>query len=124
MIDDKLKKREQFIQAKKIIKTLIFDLEQYFNLVDFETLKEHISEARQFLKDNEKKLLKYITRHIADLTEWDSGALQLWEDSTGNELVDIEWADSVSAFNLQKVLNLICEKGNVTKSELVDECLV
>lgn len=68
-------------------------------------------------------VLKYITRHITDLTEWDCGALQIWKDTKGNKLVDIEWCDGVSAFNLDKVLNLIKEKGNVTKSELVDVCL-
>ena len=70
-----------------------------------------------------KKLLKYITKHITDLTEWDCGALEIWNDAESNKLVDIEWADGVAAFNLQKVLNLIDEKGNVTKSELVDKCL-
>lgn len=71
----------------------------------------------------EKNNCSFINSHIKDLTEWDCGALQIWNDSNGNTLVDIEWADGVSAFDLQKVLNLICEKGSVTKSELVDECL-
>lgn len=44
-------------------------------------------------------------------------------EEKGVDVVDIEWADGVSAFDLVKVLNLIKEKGNVTKSELVDECL-
>lgn len=70
-----------------------------------------------------KKILKYITKHITDLTEWECGALQIWKDSEGNKLVDIEWADGVSAFNFSKVINLIKEKGNVTKSELVEYCL-
>ena len=70
-----------------------------------------------------KRILKYITKHIIDLTEWDCGALQIWKDTKGNKLVDIEWCDGVSAFDLHKVLNLIKEKGNVTKSELCDECL-
>lgn len=70
-----------------------------------------------------EKLLKYITKHIIDLTEWDCGALEIWNDGQGNKVVDIEWTDGVSAFNLQKVLKLIDAKGNVTKHELVDECL-
>lgn len=70
-----------------------------------------------------KEVLEYITKHITDLTKWDCGALQIWEDSNGNKLVDLEWCDGVSAFYLDKVLNLIKEKGNVTKKELVDECL-
>jgi hypothetical protein len=64
-------------------------------------------------------LLPFINNHIEDLTEWDTGALQVREEN----VVDIEWADGVSAFDLEKVLNLIKEKGNITKSELVDECL-
>ena len=70
-----------------------------------------------------KNILKYITKHITDLNKHDCGALQIWTDSKGNKLVDIEWSDGVSAFNLDKVLNLVKEKGNVTKSELVEYCL-
>lgn len=70
-----------------------------------------------------KKALKYITNHITDLSEYDCGALQIWKDNKGNKLVDIEWCDGVSAFYLDKVLNLIKEKGSVTKSELVEYCL-
>ena len=51
------------------------------------------------------------------------GAFNIWEDSKGEELVDIEWADGISTFNLKKVLGLLKRKGKVTKSELVDECL-
>lgn len=73
------------------------------------------------------EIRSYITERITDLKEYDCGALQVWEDSNGNKLVDIEWCDSVSdfvsAFDLAKVLNLIKEKGNVTKSELIDACL-
>lgn len=65
----------------------------------------------------------YINSRITDLYESDCGAFNIWEDSEGNDLVDIEWADNVSAFNLKKVLDLIERKGKVTKSELVDECL-
>ena len=75
------------------------------------------------VREEVKNTFPFINSHIKDLTEWDTGALQVWKDSKGNELVDIEWSDGVSAFDLQKVLNLICEKGSVTKSELVDECL-
>ena len=55
----------------------------------------------------DEEILKYITKHITDLTEWDCGALQIWEDSKGNKLVDIEWCDGVSAFDFQKVMKLI-----------------
>lgn len=68
-------------------------------------------------------LLKYITKHISNLAEEDWGATNIWTDSNGNELVDIEWADGISAFHLDKVLKLIEEKGPVTKAELVDNCL-
>ena len=71
----------------------------------------------------DEEVLSYITEHITDLKKHDCGALQVWEDSNGNKLVDIEWCDGVSAFDLTKVLNLIKERGNVTKSELVDICL-
>lgn len=70
-----------------------------------------------------EEILNYITEHITDLKEHDCGALQVWKDSKGNKLVDIEWCDGVSAFDLGKVMSLIKEKGNVTKSELVDMCL-
>lgn len=70
-----------------------------------------------------KKILKYITKHISNLNEYDCGAIHIWKDSNGNKLVDIEWNDGVSAFDLNKVLRLIKEKGSVTKSELVEECL-
>ena len=74
------------------------------------------------VREEARNTLKFVTSHIADLNEWDTGALQVREEN-GEAVVDIEWADGVSAFNLQKTLNLICEKGNVTKSELVDGCL-
>ncbi len=76
------------------------------------------------VREEVKNTFPFINSHITDLTELDLGAIEVWKGSKGDELVDIEWADGVSAFNLQKVLNLICEKGSVTKSELVDECLV
>ena len=66
--------------------------------------------------------LKYITKHISNLHPHDCGAINIWE-SDGVKLVDIEWSDGVSAFNLDKVLNLIKEKGTVTKSELIEYCL-
>lgn len=71
----------------------------------------------------QEEVLTYITKHITNLSKWDCGALQIWTDSEGNKLVDLEWCDGVSAFNFDKVLNLIKEKGNVTKQELVDVCL-
>ena len=70
-----------------------------------------------------KNILKYITKHIIDLNKHDCGAFHIWKDNEGNKLVDIEWCDGVSAFNLDKVLNLVKKKGNVTKSELVEYCL-
>lgn len=68
-------------------------------------------------------ILKHITQHISDLTEEDLGAINVWTDNNGNELVNIEWSDGVSSFYLDKVLKLIEEKGNVTKADLVDNCL-
>lgn len=73
--------------------------------------------------DARVRTFDYINSRITDLHENDCGAFNIWEDSEGEDLVDIEWADGVSAFNLKKVLDLIKRKGKVTKSELVDECL-
>ena len=73
------------------------------------------------MKD-EEEICSFINSHIKDLNEEDQLAYQVREEN-GVDVVDIEWADGVSAFNLQKVLNLICERGSVTKSELIDECL-
>lgn len=67
--------------------------------------------------------LKHITSHIKDLSDWDCGAIQIWEDDRGTKLVDIEWCDGVSAFKYDKVMALIKRKGMVTKSEIVEECL-
>ena len=75
------------------------------------------------MNKEEKDICSFISSHITDLNEWDCGALQIWKDSKGNELVDIEWADGVSAFNFSKVMKLIEEKGSVTKSEIVEYCL-
>ncbi len=69
-----------------------------------------------------KNKLKYITKHISNLHPTDCGAINIWE-SDGVKLVDIEWSDGVSAFVLEDVLQLIKEKGSVTKSELIDYCL-
>lgn len=73
--------------------------------------------------DTNIRTFNYINSRITDLYENDCGAFNIWKDSEGSDLVDIEWADGVSAFNLKKVLGLIERKGKVTKSELVDECL-
>lgn len=70
-----------------------------------------------------KNILKHITESIIDLGEHDCGAIQIWKNDDGKKLVDIEWCDGVSAFDLEKVLNLIKEKGKVKKSEIVEECL-
>ena len=74
------------------------------------------------VREEVKSTFNFINRNIKDLNEDDGGAYQVREEN-GVDVVDIEWGDGVSAFNLQKVLNLICEKDSVTKSELVDECL-
>lgn len=74
------------------------------------------------MSDKQKNIYSFINSHIKDLASWDIGACHLWKDNR-KKLVDIEWADGVSAFDLNKVLNLIKEKGDVTKSELVDKCL-
>ena len=76
------------------------------------------SEVREEVKNS----CSFINSHIKDLNEEDQLAYQVREEN-GVDVVDIEWATGVSTLNLQKVLNLICEKGSVTKSELVDECL-
>ena len=72
---------------------------------------------------NVNSICHFINSSIVDLHKHDCGAFNIWEGSKGEALVDIEWADGVSAFNLKKVLNLIKRKSKVTKSELVDECL-
>lgn len=69
------------------------------------------------------RTFNYINSRIINLYENDIGAFNIWEDSKGEDLVDIEWADGISTFNLKKVLGLLKRKGKVTKSELVDECL-
>jgi hypothetical protein len=74
------------------------------------------------IREEVKGTLEFITSHITDLEESDCGALQVWNDN-GRNVVDLEWCDGVSAFDLEKVLNLIHEKGSVTKAELCDECL-
>lgn len=74
------------------------------------------------MAENEDALFRFINEHIKDLYEDDGGAFFIWE-SEGHLLVDIEWADGVSAFNLLKVLELINNKGIVTKKEIVDYCL-
>lgn len=67
-------------------------------------------------------LFRFINEHIKDLNEWDCGAIFVWK-SEERLLIDIEWADGVSSFNLFKVLELINNKGTVTKEEIVDYCL-
>ena len=74
------------------------------------------------VREEVRNTLEFITSHIKDLSEYDIGAYQVREEN-GVDVVDIEWNDGVSAFDLQKVLNLICEKESATKNELVDECL-
>lgn len=69
------------------------------------------------------RTFNYINSRIINLYENDIGVFNIWEDSKGEDLVDIEWTDGISTFNLKKVLGLLKRKGKVTKSELVDECL-
>lgn len=71
----------------------------------------------------QKEFLDYITNHITDLNKNDCGALQIWKDSNGNKLIDIEWCDGVSAFDFDKVMTLLKERNYVTKKELVEYCL-
>lgn len=68
----------------------------------------------------EDVLFRFINEHIKDLYEEDWGFV--WK-SEEHLLVDIEWADGVSSFNLLKVLELINNKGMITKKEIVDYCL-
>lgn len=75
------------------------------------------------VREEVKNTFPFINSHIKDLTDWNSSVLHVREEN-GVDVVDIEWGVSVFTFDLQKVLNLICEKGSVTKSELIDECLV
>jgi hypothetical protein len=70
----------------------------------------------------EDVLFRFINEHIKDLYEEDCGAI-LIRESKGHLLVDIEWADGVSSFNLFKVLELINNKGMISKKEIVDYCL-
>ena len=72
--------------------------------------------------EDENALFRFINEHIKDLYEEDCGAVFIHEYEK-HLLVDIEWADGVSAFNLFKVLELINNKGTVTKKEIVDYCL-
>ncbi len=72
---------------------------------------------------DKKATFKKINKAIVDLSSYDCGAYNIWKNDSGEVLVDIEWADGVSAFNLLKVLGLISLKGIVTKSELVEYCL-
>lgn len=74
--------------------------------------------------EDEDALFRFINEHIKDLYEGDCGAIFVWKSESEDKLrVDIEWADGVSAFNLFKVLELINNKGTVTKKEIVDYCL-
>jgi hypothetical protein len=82
-----------------------------------------MSKSYIFSRFHRKALLKEITNAITDLHKNDCGAINIWESSDGTTLVDIEWADGVSAFNLAEVLSLIRKQGKVTKHELVEYCL-
>jgi len=75
-------------------------------------------------RHRKRKDLRFITDSITDLHPNDCGAINFWKDENGKKYVDIEWNDGLSAFDLDKVLDLIHKKKNsVTKKELVDYCL-
>lgn len=71
---------------------------------------------------NDEQLMEYITEHISNLHPYDCGAINIWKSDYGRELVDIEWSDGFCAFDLEKVMNLIDERGNITKKEISEEC--
>ena len=70
---------------------------------------------------NNTQLMEYITEHISDLHPNDCGAINIWK-SNGHELVNIEWNDGFCAFDLKKVMNLIEERGTITRYEISEEC--
>lgn len=69
----------------------------------------------------EEVLKSYIDFHITDLHQNDCGVINFFEDEN-IKYVDIEWCDGFTAFNLNKVLNLIKEKGKITKDDLIEYC--
>lgn len=71
---------------------------------------------------NDAQLMKYINEHISDLHPNDCGAMNIWKSDYGRELVDIEWNDGFCAFDLEKVMNLIEERGTITRYEISEEC--
>ena len=71
---------------------------------------------------NDTQLMEYITEHISDLHPDDCGAINIWKSDYGCELVDIEWNDGFCAFDLEKVMNLIEERGTITRYEISEEC--
>lgn len=71
---------------------------------------------------NDEQLMEYITEHISNLHPYDCGAINIWKSDYGRELVDIEWSDGFCAFDLEKVMSLIDERGTITKKEISEEC--
>lgn len=71
---------------------------------------------------NDNQLMEYITEHISDLHPNDCGAINIWKNDYGQELVDIEWSDGFCAFDLEKVMSLIEERRTITKYEISEEC--
>ena len=71
---------------------------------------------------NDTQLMEYINEHISDLHQNDCGAINIWKSDYGRELVDIEWNDGFCAFDLEKVMSLIKERGTITRHEISEEC--
>jgi len=63
-------------------------------------------------------IFEYINNALDWLSESDCGACNLWLGSDLIPRVDIEWNDGISSFNLNEVLDLIKEKGHLTKDDL------
>ena len=74
------------------------------------------------LGNDEEGICEYINNHIDDLHTGDCGAMHIWKNENERELVDIEWNDGFCAFDLEKVMSLIEERGTITRYEISEEC--
>lgn len=63
-------------------------------------------------------ILKLINNAIDWLNESDCGAINIWRNDEGIFMVDIEWNDGVSAFNYNRLYQLIMKKGKISKEDL------